>query len=354
MAENQTAEDDDEEGFGDFTFAAPAAVPPQTNIKINGGGPDLSFNNLKINGGGNYDDDDDDWGDFVTFPTVSHSQSMKAKPFDDPFSFVSDPAPNPVESKWVNQVERLPLSCLEKWKRRRRRRRRRRRKYQLAWAEFGFKWIELDSNGLNSVSDGDFSWEFKGSEPKLAAGDFNFKTDHLVKAGNGPDSDFSVFNLGRNVLGSDLNGLSSKPSGVNQMTLNFNGVVLDTNGLSSNFNGVNLDANRLSSNFNGVNADANGSSLVDDNENFGDDDEWEFQDAKSEMQSENSNSKVNSKEPENFVGNGVHDPTNLFVASDGISQKSGEWDFGFEFNKSSVTQDVTNCNSYSSTKAKER
>ena len=52
------------------------------------------------------------------------------------------------------------------------------------------------------------------------------------------------------------------------------------------------------------------------------------------------------------MGNGVHDPTNLFVASDGISQKSGEWDFGFEFNKSSVTQDVTNCNSYSSTKQK--
>ena len=35
--------------------------------------------------------------------------------------------------------------------------------------------LNSDSNGLNSGSDGDFSWEFKGSEPKLAAGDFNFK-----------------------------------------------------------------------------------------------------------------------------------------------------------------------------------
>ncbi|TXG65534.1 hypothetical protein EZV62_006809 [Acer yangbiense] len=454
MAENQTAEDDDEEGFGDFTFAAPAAVPPPTNIKINGGGPDLSFNNLKINGGGNYDDDnDDDWGDFVTFPTVSQSQSMKAKPFDDPFSFVSDPAPNPVESKWVKPGGALPLSLFGEVEEEEEEEKvsgvaglqvfsgpaelktnkdaKQKRGSELNVSDLvldllkqsqqskvsngsglnlensssrgmnldlnglnsdsnglnsenlssrgmnldlnglnsdsnGLNWdnsssrglnldlngLNSDSNGLNSGSDGDFSWEFKGSEPKLAAGDFNFKTDHLVKTGNGPASDFSVFNLSRNVLGSDLNGLSSKPSGVNQMSLNFNGVVLDTNGLSSNFNGVNLDANRLSSNFNGVNADANGSCLVDDNENFGDDDEWEFQDAKSEMQLENSNSKVNSKEPENFVGNGVHDPTNLFVASDGISQKSGELDFGFEFNKSSVTQDVTNCNSYSSSMQK--
>ncbi|KAK1549747.1 hypothetical protein Q3G72_006987 [Acer saccharum] len=73
----------DNKGFDDFTFTGPAAVPPSTNLKINGGGSDLSFNNLKINGGGNYDDDDDDddWGDFVASPTVSRNQSIKAKPF---------------------------------------------------------------------------------------------------------------------------------------------------------------------------------------------------------------------------------------------------------------------------------
>ncbi|KAL5783658.1 hypothetical protein ACOSP7_008687 [Xanthoceras sorbifolium] len=410
MAENQTTEEDEEEGFGDFTFA-PATVP--SNLKINGGGPDLSFNkNIKING--DDDDDEDDWGDFVTSPTVSPSRSMKGKPFDDPFSFVSDPSPVRVESKWVRPGGALPLSLFgeveeeeegsggaglsvssgaatelktnkdpkqklgsepnvndlvpDLLKQRQHSRGSNGLKpdsngWGLGLESLRNRELNLNLNGLNSYSDGlnsgpdgDFGLEFKGAESKLAAGDSNFKSDHQAKAGNGPGSDFSVFNLSWNVLGTDLNGLGSKSSGVNLdaslMSSNYNGLVLDANSMSSNLNGVNLAANRLSSNFNGVNVVANGSSLVGDGEDFGDDDEWEFQDAKSETHSGDSNIKVNSKEPKNSVGNGVQYPTNLFVPLDGISQKSGEWDFGFDFNKSAVTQDVINCNSYSSTNQK--
>ncbi|KAL5850811.1 hypothetical protein ACOSQ4_008824 [Xanthoceras sorbifolium] len=410
MAENQTTEEDEEEGFGDFTFA-PATVP--SNLKINGGGPDLSFNkNIKING--DDDDDEDDWGDFVTSPTVSPSRSMKGKPFDDPFSFVSDPSPVRVESKWVRPGGALPLSLFgeveeeeegsggpglsvssdaatelktnkdpkqklgsepnvndlvpDLLKQRQHSKGSNGLKpdsngWELDLESLRNRELNLNLNGLNSYSDGlnsgphgDFGLEFKGAESKLAAGDSNFKSDHQAKAGNGPGLDFSVFNLSWNVLGKDLNGLGSKSSGVNLdaslMSSNYNRLVLDANNMSSNLNGVNLAANRLSSNFNGVNVVANGLSLVGDGEDFGDDDEWEFQDAKSETQSGDSNIKVNSKEPKNSVGNGVQYPTNLFVPLDGISQKSGEWDLGFDFNKSAVTQDVINCNSYSSTNQK--
>ena len=40
-------------------------------------------------------------------------------------------------------------------------------------------------------------------------------------------------------------------------------------------------------------------------------------------------------------GNGVHGPSDLFAAPNGISNGSGQWDFGFNFNMSSMAkQDV--------------
>ncbi|KAJ0013596.1 hypothetical protein Pint_19898 [Pistacia integerrima] len=150
--------------------------------------------------------------------------------------------------------------------------------------------INLDSNGLNSGldEDDDDGWEFKAAETKLPNGDFNFKSQHEVK--------------GENVLMPKVDGLKSS----------WNAWGSNLNGLSSSVNGVNKDANGFSS------------SLVDKSEDFGDDDEWEFKDAETEPWSADSNNKV---------------PTDLFTVSNGISQKPGQLDFGLDFSKSSVSPD---------------
>ncbi|XP_058222333.1 uncharacterized protein LOC131332244 isoform X7 [Rhododendron vialii] len=94
------AEEDDDEGFGDFTFAS--------SDQINGRKPIIS------NG-------DDDWGDFVESPLrsapltgVFNAQSNKPSDpsgcFPDQSRSTTESAPGRAESHWVNSRGALPLS----------------------------------------------------------------------------------------------------------------------------------------------------------------------------------------------------------------------------------------------------
>ncbi|XP_031281329.1 uncharacterized protein LOC116139819, partial [Pistacia vera] len=424
-----TTEDDDDEGFGEFTFA-----------------PITVHSNPKINGSGHHGKVDDDWGDFVTPASLSRCETLPVKSLD-PINLSSDrrtdslktdaaqpdSAPSRIRDQWEKPKGALPLSLfgeeekeddsgapgllfngapelkktekkmgselnasylisnlylgseqskvgnrsglnldsngldlkrsaanldsngsalkLENWG-----------SYGLNsdskgldlkrsvsnleingsglklenWGSYGLNLdskgldlmrsvstlglngldskINLDSNGLNSGldEDDDDGWEFKAAETKLPNGDFNFKSQHEVKA--------------ENVLMPKVDGLKSSWNA-------------HLNGLSSSVNGVNKDANGFSS------------SLVDKSEDFGDDDEWEFKDAETEPWSADSNNKVNNKGPGNSEGvkhtfvfdNGAQVPTDLFTVSNGISQKPGQLDFGLDFSKSSVSPDGIYC-----------
>ncbi|KAA8536878.1 hypothetical protein F0562_029356 [Nyssa sinensis] len=119
MAETK-AEDDDEEGFGDFTFAS---FPNQITVHSD-----------QINSRISTTTDDDEWGDFVEYPSrsdlssgISHTQSPPissepSKPFD-PFGFSQDHSTKPSQSmptvpsrvesertQWVKPKGALPLS----------------------------------------------------------------------------------------------------------------------------------------------------------------------------------------------------------------------------------------------------
>lgn len=60
-----TTKDDDDEGFGEFTFA-----------------PINVHSNPKPNGSDHQDKIDDDWGDFVTPSLFSRCETLPAKTFD--------------------------------------------------------------------------------------------------------------------------------------------------------------------------------------------------------------------------------------------------------------------------------
>ncbi|KAI8547927.1 hypothetical protein RHMOL_Rhmol07G0233300 [Rhododendron molle] len=94
------AEEDDDEGFGDFTFAS--------SDQINGRKPTIS-------------NDDDDWGDFVESPLRSappagifNAQSSKPSDpsgcFPDQSRSTTESAPGRAESHWVKPRGALPLS----------------------------------------------------------------------------------------------------------------------------------------------------------------------------------------------------------------------------------------------------
>ncbi|XWS57551.1 hypothetical protein CRYUN_Cryun09bG0184200 [Craigia yunnanensis] len=176
--------------------------------------------------------------------------------------------------------------------------------------------LTLDTSGGNSdlIDDDDEEeedgWEFRGAESKEEAGVDNLKNDQ--------NESMSKFNVST---------LSWDPLGTN------------ANGMNSNVNGLNSNAGMLNS------------SLVDENEEFGDDDGWEFKTAESETGSGTGGAKlfrdsilfttleVQGREQENpkgaeigfGFGNGMNGPSVFFGTSGGISNKPGEWDLGFSF-----------------------
>ncbi|XVE89698.1 hypothetical protein DITRI_Ditri20bG0016800 [Diplodiscus trichospermus] len=162
--------------------------------------------------------------------------------------------------------------------------------------------LTLDSNGMTSnlidEDKDDDGWEFRGAESKAETDDDNLKIDK-----NDPMPNFSVSTLIWDPLGTNANGLNS------------------------NINGVNSNAGVLNS------------SLVDENDDFGDDVGWEFKTAESETGSGTGIAKVQAREQENpegaefgfGLGNTVNGPSLFLGTSGGISNKPGEWDLGFSF-----------------------
>ncbi|XP_044481589.1 uncharacterized protein LOC123208274 [Mangifera indica] len=143
--------------------------------------------------------------------------------------------------------------------------------------------INLDSNGFNPVLDeDDDGCEFKAVETKLPNGDFNFK-------GN--------------------NKGTGNSEGAQQAFVFENGAQVPT-GLFASSNGMTLKSGEL---------------------DFG------FDFSKSSLTSVGINCLFTNSEQKN--DSGVQVPTNLFAASNGISQKTGQFDFGFGFSKSSVAPD---------------
>ncbi|XP_022742520.1 uncharacterized protein LOC111293818 isoform X2 [Durio zibethinus] len=177
----------------------------------------------------------------------------------------------------------------------------------------------LDQNGLTFDLNGgtsdliddeeDDGWEFKGAESKAEAEAENLKIDQ-----NEPMSNFNVPILSWDPLGTNANGLNSNVSGVIS------------------------------------NASMLNSSLVDENEEFGDNGGWEFKTAESETVSGTGNAKVQGREQENpkgtefgfGFGNGMNGSSMFFVTSGGISNNPGEWDLGFSFSPSFGSQSKQN------------
>ncbi|XP_027109507.1 uncharacterized protein [Coffea arabica] len=123
------AEDDDDDSFGDFTFATfnnnPSTNHQQLN-QINAPRFTMATTTTSATSAAANGDDDDEWGDFVESPLGSNASSINtpaAKPFD-PFNFF---AANPItqsqsesggvqleeekkESQWVKLKGAIPLS----------------------------------------------------------------------------------------------------------------------------------------------------------------------------------------------------------------------------------------------------
>uniref|UniRef100_A0A2N9EVN7 Synergin gamma C-terminal domain-containing protein n=1 Tax=Fagus sylvatica TaxID=28930 RepID=A0A2N9EVN7_FAGSY len=156
--------------------------------------------------------------------------------------------------------------------------------------------------------------------------------------------------------------------GVNDLIAN----LYNRNRESESKNGSQLDFNGSGLNVNGSDSNGNKGFIDDDDGDDDDDDDgWEFKAAEMESGIGNGDSKLKEEgvleSPglkveakvredkeiqagwENMegarntfgYGNGVHGPSDLFAASNGISNGSGQWDFGFNFNMSSMAkQDV--------------
>ncbi|XP_021282646.1 uncharacterized protein LOC110415347 [Herrania umbratica] len=417
------AENDDEEGFGDFKFISSSSPPETATITAN---------------------DDDDWGDFmISSNALSRTESLPVNQFHfDPFPNSSSPptqpgsAPSRVESvknHWAKLNGALPLSLFGEEEK----------------EEEGSGAVDSGFNGATwtfSFPKRDGSLKGKGSDlhdlladlykqsergkegnacgsgldvkkevdvnRKVETGNWNglnlelngsvLKVDGLDLSGNASALDKKEENLGSNGAGMERKegnlGLSGLDSGSNGAVLHQNGSMLDSNGgssdlvdgeeeedddgwefrgaeskaeagvenvksdqsepishfslsavswdpLGTNVMGPNLNDNGVNSNVSRLN-----SSLVDENEEFGDYDGWEFKTAESEARSGTGSTKVDSREQENpkevefgaGFGNGENGRRDLFVTSGGISNKPGEWDVGFSFAPSFGTQSMQN------------
>ncbi|KAK8589296.1 hypothetical protein V6N12_023698 [Hibiscus sabdariffa] len=154
--------------------------------------------------------------------------------------------------------------------------------------------LNLDSNAGNSdladENDED-GWEFKAAEPEAETAVGNLKSNPDV-----PVSNFNMFPLSWDPLGTN----SSVPI--------------------SNINGVTANTSTLNSN------------EVDDNDEYSDYDGWEFKAAEPETHFGTGDTKVEDQEQENpkgaefyfQFGSGVNGSSEFFSTSDGISNKPGK------------------------------
>lgn len=290
------ADDDDDEGFGDFKFAP---MPPihatatTTTASVDG--------NPKTSSGDFFSDDD--WGDFVTTPSnqinggfgLSNGTdpSLNQKPLD---VFVENNeskltrvelVPGRVESvkaEWVKPQGAIPLSLFGE-------------------VEDEEEKEENSGAGESTVEEG--------------AASFSHKKDDNAKKGLGLKGGLGINDLIANLYkqspqikvenGSYSNSNSNEAnSKSNESSANDDGLGSKTNGFSWNLDGFDLvfqntdpNSNNLDSNGSGLNFNSNGLSyLVEESKNFededdDDDDGWEFKGADEDKQVGNENSELN-------------------------------------------------------------
>lgn len=292
------ADEDDDEGFGDFKFAP--TYPNHTT----------TFDpNPKING--RVSTVDDDWGDFITpranqinvgFELSDVGYSVKNESLMCPVESVSSRADS-AQAQWMKPQGALPLSL------------------------FG-EMEEEKKPGADepTVDDGAavFSHKKDDSAKKVStlnAGDGindlianlynqspqiksqNGSNQKLNSDGENSNSNGSSINF--NDFGSHTDGFDSNSHGMNSISSrldsNADGVKLISNGLNSNSTVLNSNFNDINSNnmfdtkIEGMNWNSNGldSDLVRQNEDIDDDDDgWEFKGAEAENQVSNENSLV--------------------------------------------------------------
>lgn len=237
MAGNSKTEDDDE-GFGDFTFASVPRSNPRTNS--------TDLFSKKTNTAG--DDEDDDWGDFVKPTSLTRSESLPVKQLD-PLDFVSNQrhdksqndetvpgsAPSRVQNPWTKPTGAIPLSI------------------------FGEEEEEKEKEGSGSAS-------------LLFNGIANLKVENNELKKDNKGSDLNVSDL--------FSNLYKK----NEQSNHLNHPKPDSNGWSLNLESV--SSSRLDLKNNGY-SDSNGLSSA-----WEEDDEWDFKGAVSDLPAGDSNSKV--------------------------------------------------------------
>ncbi|KAH7845357.1 hypothetical protein Vadar_001102 [Vaccinium darrowii] len=352
------AEEDDEEGFGDFTFASSFSTSTLHSDQING--PKSTIHN----------GDDDDWGDFVESPLRS-TALVSSKP-SEPFGFFSDQSQlttesastlaEPAKTQWVKPKGALPLSL------------------------FGDVEQEEEESGVVDPP-------FKNSAVDIKTESNSERISNLyskvqpIKAENGFDSNSNVSDpkvIEKNPI---LNGASSR--GMDSILNLFAGnddiqsPQIDTaSGVSLNkefFSGGNTVESQLIKAVSGLNTDSDwfgGQQIKEDQLNTsssvlvgmdsysdplggseeldGDDDGWEFKDASSDFKAEVGSDKVGGKDERNFAvtglsfdfGNHSHG-SNLFPSSNGFSFQPREVDHSFDIKPATVAQNGFSSNSLS-------
>ncbi|CAK7340730.1 unnamed protein product [Dovyalis caffra] len=245
------------------------------------------------------------------------------------------------------------------------------------------------------VDDDDDGWEFKGADTKTDV-EVQISKASEIKTENGLVSNVNGLNLNWNPLSLDLDGWTSHVNGDDSTRDLLNMGIddgntalgnsdgwefketgsrmqagdeeykgeqtkteikprLSFNGSISMWNSLSLDGHK-NSNSNSVNSDKKQMNLdsLDENEDFGGDDEWEFKAAESESGTGDKNAKGDERKVETSegatytlgFGSGVLGAGDLFGASQQTSQKSTEWDFGLHFSPS-LAQDNMLSHTYS-------
>ncbi|XP_024027626.1 uncharacterized protein LOC21386024 isoform X1 [Morus notabilis] len=345
------ADDDDDDFFGDFKFASTQpSVAPATTTTIN--------SSSNTSGGDSFSDDD--WGDFVTTRSNqiktgfelfngTNGQSPLGNSVDDESAATRGESEAP---SWVKPRGALPLSL------------------------FGETEEEEESGaGEPTVGDGApiFFRRNDGDDAKKGSG-LNggvgisdllanlYSQSQQIKVQNGSyvNSNVNGANSNSNESGASVDGLRSSASSSKW----------HQNGFDSSFHDANQNSNNLGSNITVMTSNFNGfsSDLVEQSENFDndddeDDDGWEFKGACADKQEQGAvelpgpkvetisgkdqeiqvdgGERSNIEEPGPTIGfnNEANGPVDMSVRSDDTPHRTNDWNFVFDFNRSSVTQD---------------
>ncbi|GMN71282.1 hypothetical protein TIFTF001_055520, partial [Ficus carica] len=295
------------------------------------------------NGGNSFsDDDDNDWGDFVT----TRSDQIKTGFELSNGTNGESPLANSVADEsaaaapsWVKPRGALPLSLFGE-----------------AEEESGPGEPTVGDGApiVFSKKDGDGDAKKKGSALNGGVGINDllanlYGHNQQIKVQNGTD-------VNSNVSGANSNSNESG-AGVDGLRSSLNESNWHENGLDSFFHDANQNSNNWDSNVSNVTRitfDSNGlsSDLVEQSENFDDEEDDDGtrgcrisrnEGGNSEKSGNSGGGRFNIEEPGPTIGfsNGAiaNGPVDISFQSDDAPQSAGDWSLVFDFNQSSVTQD---------------